>query len=322
LTSVSGVGAQSTASISGVVKDSAGGVVPGATVVVKEETLGSTFQAITGADGSYRIPALQAGSYTVTASLSGFKTAETKGIRLAIGQPVTLAMTLEVGTLEETVTVSSSAELVNTQTATVAATLNADQLNRMPTPTRNALNAITFLPGVNTPTTNRDSTINGLPYTFLSITLDGVNNNDNFQRSSDGFFASISPRQDAVEAASVTLAAAGAEVGGGAGAVTMAFQTRSGGNRFAGSVYQYLRNPVFNCNYYFNEVNHLAKNQIKLYQYGARAGGPIVIPGLFDGHNKAFFFIHYEQLRFPNSFTRTRYVLNQRALQGFYQYEC
>ena len=95
---------------------------------------------------------------------------------------MTINLTLEVGSLQETVTVTSSAELVNTETATVAATLNADQLNRMPTPTRNALNAFTFLPGVNTTTTNRESRINGLPESFLSITLDGVSNNDNFNR--------------------------------------------------------------------------------------------------------------------------------------------
>ena len=63
-----------------------------------------------------------------------------------------------------------------------------------PTPTRNALNAITFLPGVNTAGVNRDSTINGLPESFVSITLDGVSNNDNFLRNSDGFFASVTPR--------------------------------------------------------------------------------------------------------------------------------
>jgi hypothetical protein len=62
---------------------------------------------------------------------------------------------------------------VNTQTATIAATLNVDQISRMPTPTRNVLNAVTFLVGVNTPTTNRNSTVNGLPESFLNITMDG-----------------------------------------------------------------------------------------------------------------------------------------------------
>ena len=81
----------------------------------------------------------------------------------------------------------------------------------MPTASRNALNAVTFLPGINTSTTNRESRINGLPESFVSITLDGVSNNDNFLRSSDSFFASVTPRQDAVEAVNVTTAVQGAQ---------------------------------------------------------------------------------------------------------------
>ena len=144
-------------------KDSAGGVIPGATVVVKNDTTGATFEAVTTANGTYTVPALQAGAYTVTATLTGFKTAQVSNIRLALGAPATIDLTLEVGQLTDVVNVRASAELVNTTNATVQATLNSDQLNRMPTPTRNALNAVTFLPGINTPGTNRDSTVNGLP---------------------------------------------------------------------------------------------------------------------------------------------------------------
>ena len=317
----SGTFAQSTASISGVVKDTDGSVLPGVTVIVKNETSGATQEVMTDGEGRYQANAIGAGSYTVSAALAGFKTATAKSVRVAPGQPVTIPLTLEIGQLEETVIVTSSSELVNTENGTVAATLNSDQLLRMPTPTRNALNAVAFLPGVNTTGTNRDSTINGLPESFLSITLDGVSNNDNFLRNTDGFFASVTPRQDAVEAVSVTLSAAGAQTGGGAGAVTMAFTTRSGGNRFTGSAYDYYRNPGFNSNYIFNEINNLPKNDVKLNQFGARAGGPIVIPGVYDGHNKAFFFFHYEQIRFPNSFTRTRTVYNPRVLDGWFRYQ-
>ena len=312
---------QSTASISGVVKDTAGSVLPGVTVVIKNDASGVSQEVTTDAEGRYQAAALAAGSFTVTASLTGFKTATAKSIRVAPGQPVTIPLTLEIGQLEETIIVTSSSELVNSQNGTVAATLNSDQLLRMPTPTRNALNAVAFLPGINTTGTNRDSTINGLPESFLSITLDGVSNNDNFLRNTDSFFASVTPRQDAVEAVSVTLSAAGAQVGGGAGAVTMAFQTRSGGNRFTGSAYEYYRNPDFNTNYVFNEINHQGKNNVKLNQFGARVGGPIMIPGLFDGHNKAFFFFHYEQIRFPNTFTRTRTVFNPRVYDGWFRYQ-
>src|SRR5436190_15440097 len=121
-----GVSAQSTASISGLVKDSSGGVMPGVSVVIKNDSTGASTESITDADGRYKAEALGAGSYTVTASLSGFKTAVAKAVRLAPGQPVTIPLTLEVGSLSETVTVASSSELINTETATVAATLNSD----------------------------------------------------------------------------------------------------------------------------------------------------------------------------------------------------
>lgn len=213
-------GQGATASISGVVVDSAGGVIPGATVVVTNAA-GTKFHVVTNSEGIFNVPAMAAGAYIVEVSLSGFKTARVE-LRLQPGVPSALNVTLEVGALTETVMVTSSSELINTQTATVAATLNSDQLLRMPTPTRNALNAVTFLPGVNTLGSNRNSTINGLPESMMSITLDGVSNNDNFLRSRDGFFASVYPRQDAVEAATVVMAVGGATVGG-SGAVNINF---------------------------------------------------------------------------------------------------
>ena len=97
---------------------------------------------------------------------------------------------------------------------------------------------------------------------------------------------------------------------GGSGAVSINFQTRSGTNRFSGTAYEYFRHPALNTNNWINERNGEPKNDVKLNQYGARVGGPIVIPGLYDGRGKAFYMVHYEQLRFPNSFTRTRTILN------------
>lgn len=311
-----------TSSISGTVIDSAGGAIPGAAVVVKNES-GVSFETVTNGEGLFNVPNVTPGVYTVTVSLTGFKTAVLSDVRVITGAPASVKATLEVGQLTETVTVMSSTELINTQTATVASTLNSDQLNRMPTPTRNALNAVTFLPGVNTATTNRESRINGLPESFVSITMDGVSNNDNFLRSTDSFFASVTPRQDAVEAVTVTTAVQGAQTGG-SGAVNINFTTRAGSNRFSGSGYQYYRDTqkkwLLNTNYWFNELNGLPINPIKLNQTGVRVGGPIVIPGLYDGHNKAFFFTNYEQIRFPNRLTRTRSVLHPRALDGFFRY--
>lgn len=307
-----------TSSITGTVVDAGGGVIPGATVVVNTE-MGTTFNVVTNAQGVFSVPALQPGTYKVTVSLQGFKTAVIDNVRVIAGNPANVAVRLEVGQLEERVLVRSSTELINSQSATVSSTLNADQLNRMPTASRNALNAVTFLPGVNTATINRNSTVNGLPESMLNITLDGVSNQDNFNKSSDGFFASVYPRQDAVEAVTVTSAVAGSNLGGG-GAVTINFTTRSGTNRFAGSAYEYWRDTSLNSNYWFNERNGLPKNEIKLNQYGVRVGGPIKLPG-YDGSGKAFYFFHYEELRFPNSFTRTRSIMNPGALDGTFLYD-
>ena len=118
----------------------------------------------------------------------------------------------------------------------------------------------------------------------------------------------VTPRQDAIEAVTVTTAANGADVGGH-GAVQVAFVTRSGTNRFTGSAYEYYRDPSLNTNYWFNENAGLPKNDVMLNQYGVRQGGPIVLPGVYDGRGKAFFFFNYEELRLPNNFTRTRTII-------------
>jgi hypothetical protein len=302
-----------TSSITGVVKDEGGGVLPGVTVVVVSNATGSKSEGITNNSGSYSVPALSAGVYTVTVSLPGFKTSIINDVRVQLGAPTTLNATLGVGALEETITVSGAgSELINTLTPAVTATMNVDQIAVIPTPTRNALNAVTFLVGINTPGGMRGSTINGLPESFLNLTLDGVSNNDTFNKNGDGFFSPVRPRQDAVEAVTVTTAVGGAELGGHGGA-TINFVTRSGTNRFTGSAYEYFRDKSLNSNYWFNELNGQPPSDVRLNQYGARQGGPIV-------RNKAFFFGHFESVRNPNDASRTRTVLNPRALDGWFRY--
>jgi Carboxypeptidase regulatory-like domain len=310
-----------TSSITGVVRDSAGGVIPGASVVVTSNNTETKFEAVTSTTGTFSVPALPAGTYTVRVTLTGFRTAVITDVRVQVGIPTTVNATLEVGNITEDVTVTgASAELINTQTATVAATLNIDQISQIPTPTRDVLNAVTYLVGVNqTGVARGGATVNGLPESFLNITMDGVSNNDNFNKSTDGFFAPVRPRQDAIEAVTLTAAAGGADVGGH-GAVQINFVTRQGTNRFSGSAYEYYRDTWLNTNYWFNSRNGLAKNDVQLNQFGARQGGPIVIPGLFDGRGKAFFFVHYEQLRLPNDASRDRDVLHPSALNGVFRY--
>src|SRR4029453_9300433 len=246
-------------------------------------------------------------------SIPGFKTRVFNDVRVQLAIPTTLNAALEIGEVSETITVSGgSSELINTLTPAVTATLNVDQIALIPRPTRNALNAGTFMVGINTPGGMRGSTINGLPESFLNLTLDGINNNDTFNKNTDGFFSPVRPRQDAVEAVTVTTAVGSAEVGGHGGA-TINFVTRSGTNRFTGSAYEYFRDKSLNSNYWFNERNGQPKSDVRLNQFGARQGGPII-------RNKAFFFVHYEEVRNPNDASRTRTSLHPRALDGWFRY--
>ena len=118
----------STSSISGVVVDSGGGVVPGADVVVKNDGTGESFTTVTTEQGVFSVPSLNTGTYTVTISLQGFKTVVLNNVVLNAGVPASLRAKLEVGGLEEQVVVRSNAELVNTKTATVTTSLDTRQI--------------------------------------------------------------------------------------------------------------------------------------------------------------------------------------------------
>jgi outer membrane receptor protein involved in Fe transport len=303
-----------TSTLSGVAVDTSGAIIPGADVTVKHVATGVTNTAVTNAEGAFSFPGMSVGTYTVTVTLSGFKTFVANNVVLTSGSPASVRATLEIGGVEEQVVVSSASEIVQTQSTTIASTINSTQITKLPLTSRSAMDFVNFLPGVSTPGGNRDATINGLPRGTINITLDGVNVQDNTLRSTDGFFAIVSPRLDAIEEVSVTTASQGADVG--QGAVQIKFVTRSGTNKFSGSGYWYYRNDDLNANTWFNNRSGTAKANLLQNQGGVRTGGPIVIPGLFDGRNKAFFFVNYEELHQPSDTTRQRTILNPAAMAG------
>ena len=305
--------------ISGVVIDNTGGVIPGATVVVSNKATGLSQEVASNNDGAFTVPSLPPGTYTVTVSLQGFRTVVVNDVVLTSGSPAAIRATLEVGTLSEQVTVTSSSEIVQTQSSTISSTITTNQITKLPLTSRSAMDFVNFLPGVSTPAGNRDASINGLPRGMINITLDGVNVQDNTLRSTDGFFAIVSPRLDAVEEVTVTTASQGAG-DAGQGAVQVKFVTRSGTNNFTGSGYYYYRSDKLNANTWFNNRNGVEKASLKQNQMGGRAGGPIVIPGLFNGRNKAFFFVNYEEFRQPSDVTRNRTLLNPAAMAGNFAY--
>jgi hypothetical protein len=305
--------------INGTVADSGGGVLPGADVTARHNATSVTFNTVVNGEGLFAFPSLPLGTYTVTVALQGFKTFVINDVVLTSGAGASVKAVLEVGGLTEQVTVTSSSEIVQTQSSTVSSTINTTQIMKLPVTTRSAMDFVNFLPGVSTPAGNRDATVNGLPRGMINITLDGVNIQDNTLRSTDGFFAIVSPRLDAIEEVTLTSASQGAG-DAGQGAVQVKFTTRSGTNDFSGSGYYFYRSDKLNENTWFNELLGVAKPKLKQTQIGGRAGGPIVIPGLFDGHGKAFFFVNYEEFRQPSDTTRNRTMLNAAATAGNYTY--
>jgi hypothetical protein len=315
-------GAASTTTLSGVVTDKDGGVVPGATVTVKNDATGVTLAPlVTNTQGQWSLPGIDPGVYTVTVTLSGFKTYVHTAVRILAGTPADLKSILEVGTLTETVEVKANSEIVRTNTATVSSTVTTEYIQSLPRNDRSALNFLTLLPGVETigSTTNaRQSTISGLPQNTINISLDGINIGNNLQ-STDGFFSLVVPRLDAVEEVTMTSAVSGAD-SSGAGAVQIRFVTRSGTNQYVASIYEYFQHKSLNTNTFFNEVAKLPKPLRTIHNYGGRVGGPIVIPGVYDGRGQAFFFFNQEEVYQPNETRRDRTILAIAAQGGLFGY--
>jgi hypothetical protein len=329
------VQAQTTGSITGIVTDTGRGLIPGANVLVTDQA-GKTFSAVTNERGSFRIPALNNGLYTVKISAAGFKSAVVENVKVDVNTPATVDVVLEVGSINETVTIQSGAEVLQRETATVGSTVTGRQIIETPIPSRNAMDLISMLPGTATLGRQRSASVNGLPKSALSITIDGVDVQDNFSRSFDGYRTSIIPRLDSIEEATLTSSNPGAESSGD-GAVQIRFVTKRGTNNYRGSLFYQHRNEALNSNYWYvnstkslgvDENGKALRQKVRLHQYGGSLGGPIPLPRVGDdggpqfasGRDRAFFFVNYEEFRLPESLARTRTILTPAAQSGIFSY--
>ena len=315
-----------TGSIAGTVTDPNKAVVAGATVVVTSTATKEEFTVVTNEDGYFRVPSLNAGVYTATVTGQGFKKTVVTDIKVNVGLPSSITVQMELGAATEQVTVTGGGELLHTENATVGTTLNGRQIKEIPTASRDALDLVLTMPGTATPGRPRTSTVNGLPKGALNITIDGINVQDNLLKSSDGFFTYVRPRTDAIDEVTLSTATPGAE-SSGEGAVQIKFTTQGGSSEYHGGVYWYHRNPALNANYWFfnrdnPDSNHDGKadqQRILLNQPGFKVGGPIWIPH-FTGKDKAFFFVNYEEFRFPATQPRTRTILTTATQNGIFRY--
>jgi len=311
--------------LTGLVTDSQGALVPGATIEAVQNETKTVFTAIANGEGGWSVPSVPNGTYTITVTAPNFKKTVIQNVKVDAGQIATANASLEPGGANEEVVVSGGGEILQTESANVATTITGKQITQLPFVTRDALQLVLTLPGVQTPGAPRTSSINGLPKGSVNLTLDGANIQDNFLRSSDGFFTQVQPKADAVQEVTVSTAVPGAE-SGGEGAVQVRFVTKSGTSEFHGGGFWQYRSPRFNSNYYFNNIDGLPRDSLFLRQYGGHIGGPIIIPKLLKSRDRAFFFLNYEEFRLPQAYGSLSavgniLVLTPEARQGLFTYK-
>ena len=244
-----------------------------------------------------------------------------------IATPATVNAQLEPGNINETVVVASGAEVLQTETATVGTTITGRQILETPIQSRDALDLVTTLPGTTTTGVVRTSSINGLPKSALTIQIDGVDVQDNFLKSSDGFFTFIRPRIDAIDEVTVSTATPGAESSGD-GAVAIKFQTRRGTDEYHGSGFWQHRDEGLNATNFQNNYLKVPKAKLRLNQFGGSFGGPLPLPGfgeggpaIHSGKGRAYFFFNYERFHLnETSPNRQRQVLTAEAQNGIFRY--
>lgn len=308
----------------GVVTDSAGALVPNADIVATNDGTKEELKTRANDEGGWSIPSVTNGTYTIKITAPNFKTTVLKDVKVDAGQVTSANAVLEPGETSAEVVIQGAGEILQTESANVATTIVGRQIVELPFVTRDALQLVLTLPGVQTPGVPRTSSINGLPKGSVNMTLDGVNIQDNFLRSSDGFFTSIQMKSDAVQEVTVSTAVPGAESAGD-GAAQIKGVTKSGTSDFHGGAFWQYRSPRFNSNYYFNNIDGLPRDSLFLRQMGGNIGGPILIPGLLKSRNKAFFFLNYEEFRLPQAYGSLSavgdiFVLTPEARAGIFRY--
>lgn len=299
------------------------GALPGATVVVKDNKTGKEITVKTDDNGGFKVSNLEIGFYTVTVTSDGFKTFTAQEVKLEVGKDYNLTPQLEVGGVNETVTVTAGADILNSTDAKLNGNVSNKQLTELPLLTRNPLNFVVLQAGVAS-NPFQLSTINGVRTSATNITIEGINVQDNFIRANATDFSPARPIVDEVEEFSVS-SQANVEDGFGSGQIQ--FPIRRGGNQFVGSIWEYNRNSDLAANSFFNNAGNIALPYRNRNEFGGRLSGHLPFlnfgeggPVTTSGRDKLFFFVLYQKTidRIPVS--RAATVLTNNARQGLFTY--
>ncbi|MBI4472580.1 MAG: TonB-dependent receptor, partial [Acidobacteria bacterium] len=298
------------ANITGTVSDQSGAVIPGARVRAINTQTRVTKETVTNDQGQYRIPYLHPGRYEVTVELQGFSTARVPDISLKVGLTATVNVTLKTGELSETVTVEARAIQLERSSASLGNVVGTMQLLELPLFGRNPYSLVTLAPGVlPRGNTGTGPIISGGRSNTTEVLLDGAES-----RNATTNDIAYTPPLEVVQEFQVVTNSMAAEFGrSGGGVITAA--TRSGTNELHGSFYEFLRNDKLNANSWTTNrtgrpdpiTGKVPRSPFKRNEYGFTVGGPVYFPSVYDGHNRTFFFVNWEQVkqRSPDDFIVT-----------------
>lgn len=285
------LGAQdTTGTITGTVLDASNAAVPNTEIIITNEETGLRRTTRSGEAGVYRVPLLPVGRYSIQARREGFRSEIQQNVRLEILQVRTVDFNLQVGAVNETVTVESTALLLEAETSQAGEVIKNEQVTNLPLGRRNFMQ-LTFLAPMATPATRDFRTTeigrgSAVPASAgqrpeqNNYQIDGIDNRENGRNS-----YAISPPVDSISEFKVQTGMAPAEFGKGGGTIINVV-TRGGTNDWHGSVYEFVRNEFFDARPYFAS----GKSPLKLNQFGGAIGGPVK-------RDKLFFFTNYEALR-------------------------
>jgi len=302
-------------SLTGVVSDKSGAVVPGANVLLTDQNKGFTYTATSDAEGRYVLRNLAPSQYQLSVSAPGMQPYVQSGITLTVGQNAQVDVHFELKGTSQTVSVEASGTLLQTQDASTGQLVNQKFINDLPLTSRSVYNLAALSPGVtqaaggsfglNAGATNFVS--NGGRNSTADIVMDGVSQTN--QENNSGVTTPLyTPPVDAVQEFKVQQNTYTAEVGFG-GNTVINVVTKSGTNQFHGSAYEFLQNSNLNANNWFNNRNGIGISPQKQNQFGGTLGGPVL-------KDKLFFFVDYQGTIAKRTGTATAGVSSAAERQG------
>jgi hypothetical protein len=293
-----------TGEIDGIVRDPTGAVVLDATVTAVEAGTQLKYSTKTNSSGEYLLAGLPVGQYNLTVSVEGFKQISQPNVELHAGERLRQTFTLELGEQSETLTVSVAPGLLQVESAAIQDTIQQQQVIDLPLKGREFIDLVALTPGVTTPPAGtRGSALQQTGQTYGILGQRGGHNLylvDGVSVTDEAFNNLVlSPSVDDVQEVNINQTSYDAEFGGKSGGVINVI-TKSGSNNFHGSLFEFVRNDVFDARNYFVSPAS-PKPPFKQNQFGASIGGPIL-------KNKTFFFADYESQRIRQSQTQLFHV--------------